>query len=180
MTQSAKENSALGAAALASAAQEVLGAAWGCVPDDGSANASADAPANTSGSALPSAAWYGSALPLSVDGLRQELQLQTTVGVVAGLLPRMLGRAASAEEVDEMAEELVAELVNQVAGHLAGLLGEDGMEVELGIPTWLPIGTNLSTTPISGEGPRAEAVVRWTLDGNPLVLSLSCAAASLS
>jgi len=169
MTQSAKENSALGAAALVSAAQEVLGAAWGCVPDDGSADAAVD----TACSVLPSVAWYGSVLSLSVDGLRHELRLQATMGVVAGLLPRMLGRAASPEEVDGMAEELVAELVNQVAGHLAGLLGEDGMEVELGTPTALAAGTNLNPTLNDMEAPLTVNVARWTLDGNPLVLSLA-------
>ncbi len=114
-----------------------------------------------------------------MNGLPQELRLQATVGVVGGLLPRMLGRAASAEEVDDMAEELVGELVNQVAGHLAGLLGEDGMEVELGTPTALPNGTSLNLATVSGNGPLAANVVRWTFAGNPLVLSLSCAAASL-
>lgn len=173
MTQPVEGNSALHAAALARAAQEVLGVAWGCVADQ----APADAPANVSG--LPTPSWYGSALPLSVNGLPQELRLQATVGVVGGLLPRMLGRAASAEEVDDMAEELVGELVNQVAGHLAGLLGEDGMEVELGTPTALPNGTRLNLATVSGNGPLAANVVRWTFAGNPLVLSLSCAAASL-
>ena len=174
MTQLAAGNSALHAAALARAAQEVLGVAWGCVADQTPAHA----PANVS--ALPTPSWYGSALPLSVNGLPHELRLQATVGVVGGLLPRMLGRAASGEEVADMAEELVAELVNQVAGHLAGLLGEDGMEVELGIPKALPNGTNLNPTPVSGEGALPANVVRWTFAGNPLVLSLSCAAASLS
>lgn len=174
MTQLAAGNSALHAAALARAAEEVLGAAWGCVADQ----TPADAPAN--GSALPTTAWYGSALSLSVNGLAHELRLQATGGVVEGLLPRMLGRAASTGEVAEMAEEFVAELVNQVAGHLAGLLGEDGMEVELGIPKALPNGTNLHPTAVSGEGALAANVMRWTFAGNPLVLSLSCVAASLS
>lgn len=173
MTQSAEENVTLRAVALASAAQEVLGVAWGCVADPTPANAPAVV------SALPAASWYGSVLPLSVNGLPHELRLQATVGVVAGLLPRMLGRTASAEEVDGMAEELLAELVNQVAGHWAGLLGEDGMEVELGIPTALGTGPSSSPTATSAEVPLAATILRWTFAGNPLVLSLSCPGASL-
>jgi hypothetical protein len=174
MTQFATEGAALCASALETAAQEVLGLAWGCVPD----NVVLNPPAESPDSALSSASRYGSALPLSVAGLKHELRLEGTTAVVAGLLPRMLGRAASTEEVDGMAEELLAELVNQVAGHLAGLVGEGGMDVELGTPSALAAGENPTQEPAGREASAPVVITRWTYAGQPLVLSLYSSASS--
>ncbi len=175
-------------AALSAAAQAVLGAAWGCLPavaavDEGHFRLNPQAPAGLV---------HASALPVSVAGMPWELQLATTGEGVAGLLPRMLGRAATVEEAESLGAELVAELLNQIAGHWAGLLGEQGVAVVLGTPvpcaaTAPASVTDSATTHVTAAvaGDRSAAApggfaVHWTYAGQPLLLSSCATAGSLS
>ncbi|MEY4376019.1 MAG: hypothetical protein RJB26_569 [Pseudomonadota bacterium] len=147
---------------LTEAVAEVLEAVWRCTRSAVLAQES-----------LP----HASTLPVSLDGTPCELHLAAAPGAVAALLPRMLGRAAAADEVANLAAELVAELLNQVAGHWAGRLGARGVEVTLGTPvaatfSWrAPVGAEGSTTAMP-----ASVVLPMTCAGHPLALSLSCPA----
>lgn len=181
MSSLAAERAAVTATALDKAAQEVLGAAWGCVPE----SAPQGSPLAASG--------QGSVLPLCIAGQRCELQLHVAAGAVGALLPRLLGRVVTAEEVDSLGDELVGELLNQVAGRLAGLLGAQGVQVDLGTPAppkvpSLPLGSpnvvqgssaRLAAVPASLAMVPAAVLPRWwRCTGHLLVLTLSPAVAS--
>lgn len=151
--------------ALEQAARAVLGDAWGCVPL---------APAEAARLAAPC---QGTALPLSIQGQPHQLHLLAEEGVVAVLLPRMLGRVAAAEEIDSLGDEMKAELLNQVGGRLAGWLGEQGAAVELGTPVALaavPSALALAAvpSPVAAAAPSALEVTAWRCGGHGLLLSL--------
>jgi hypothetical protein len=114
----------------------------------------------------PSAAQAECLLPLVIDGTSFQLVLQSGHGWVERLLPRILGRAVSSEEVLAMASEVPAEVCNLLGGQLAGLLGEQGLLVTLGTPQCGPAPTQKSVVAPVAHG-------RWSCDGQPLTVSLN-------
>ena len=87
------------------------------------------------------------------------LRVACAQGLCASLLARMLGRAASAAEIEEMGAEALAEFGNLLAGRVASLLGEQGLDVEIGIPRAAVTGTALA-----GQ--------RWRHNGHVFTLAL--------
>lgn len=165
-------------AAFLTASQEVLGVGWGCENAEPSTAASPAVPVSMLASVADAALvavggpGVGSWLPLSIGGTSCELRIAAGDGAVAALLPRLLGRPASAEEQASLATELLAEIGNQVAGHFAGRLGEGGADVQLGTPQPLaPTGNALGG--FGGTPERASLLSgRWTCSGHPLWLGL--------
>ena len=102
-------------------------------------------------------------LPLVIDGAAYQLHLQSGRGLVECLLPRILGRAVSSEEVLAMASELPAEVCNLLGGRLAGVLGDAGLLVTLGTPSGGPTAESESAAAAGGS---------WSCDGQRLALSL--------
>ncbi len=165
-------------AAFSAASHEVLGAGWGCeyaeaLPDAPPAvPAFMPAPVADAALILAGQPGMGSWLRLSIDGASYELRIAAVDGAVAALLPRLLGRPATAEEQASLATELLGEIGNQVAGHLAGRLGEGGADVQLGTPQpMVPAGNGLGGF---GDTPErtSRSSGRWSCAGHSLWLGL--------
>ncbi len=165
-------------AAFIAASHEVLGAGWGCeyaeaLPDAPPA-VPASMPAPVADAALLGARkpGLGSWLRLSIDGAKYELRIAAVDGAVAALLPRLLGRPATADEQASLATELLGEIGNQVAGHLAGRLGEGGADVQLGTPQPMAPAGN-APGDFGGLPERASLLSgRWSCAGHSLWLGL--------
>lgn len=73
-------------------------------------------------------------LALDVGAAHWLLSIAAGPALCGALLARMLGRAGSAAEVDEMGAEALAEFCNLLGGRFVSLLGEQGLDAEIGVP----------------------------------------------
>ena len=108
---------------------------------------------------LPEGALVAVTLAVDVGPARWWLYAACGRALCASLLAHMLGRAASAAELEEMGAEALAEFCNLLAGRVASLLGEQGVDVEIGIPR-------------AAETGAAPAGQRWLHEGHVLTLAL--------
>lgn len=140
------------AATLGAALHEVIGVSYACaLTRDGAELAHAELPASLGPCATM--------LPLTLDAASYALCLAAAPAVAARWLARMLGRAPSAHETTELAASVLDEVLNQIGGRLAGLLGEVGVEVELGRPR-------------ESQKSAAAHWQLWSCDGHPFAIAL--------
>ena len=114
---------------------------------------------STVGGSRPEDPPLAMSLAVDVGPARWLLCVACDQTLCASLLARMLRRAASAAEVEEMGAEALAEFCNLLAGRFASLLGEQGLDVEIGIPRAAVTGAALA-----GQ--------RWRHNGHVFTLAL--------
>lgn len=140
------------AATLGAAVHDVIGVSYACpLTPEGAEIAQAELPANLSPCATT--------LPLEIAASSYSLRLVAAPAVAVRWLACMLGREPSAQETVELAASVLDEALNQIGGRFAGLLGEVGVEVELGTPRE------------SQKSPAAHWQL-WSCDGHPLAIAL--------